>query len=69
MTALAALKAVVPDDPNLGDGDDGPPDTDLLALFARVLALVGRRGPIFQAAIDRAFEQALVEHETEETEK
>ena len=55
-----------------GDGDDGPPPMDpdaIFAMFQRVLWLVGERGPIFQAAIDRAFEQVLVERETEETEK
>ena len=63
---MSAEPALAPDT-DFDDGDGGPPpDADLTALLGRVLALVGRRGPIFQAAIDRAFEQALVEHETEE---
>ena len=46
------------------DGGDDPPDGDLLALFGRVIALVNARGPIFAAAVDRAFEAALCEDTT-----
>ena len=44
--------------------ENSMPDTDLLALFGKVIALVNARGPIFAAAVDRAFEQAIVEGST-----